>query len=170
MSKLYGREALRRALEHQTVRGAAPGPEMPPPEAPYEDPASPIHVWAGEKWIAYDRWLATASIAQDATAQTVSLPDADCLVGECGAQRVWLVKEGERWLMFAGSRKPKGRRRDFASPYLAHAIRTAEQWYGAPAAGWHAETKRDAKRDQEDAAQEERSVERGDDALDLDGE
>jgi hypothetical protein len=44
--------------------------------------------------------------------------------------------------MFAGSRGASGRRKDFASPYLEHAMRTAELWYGMPAEGWRAEMSR----------------------------
>jgi hypothetical protein len=60
------------------------------------------------------------------------------VVGDC-TLRVWLVRDGDRWQMFVSSRGPAGRRRDFASPYLEHTIRTAETWYGAPASGWRAE-------------------------------
>jgi hypothetical protein len=66
---------------------------------------------------------------------------ADCVAAYCGGTRVWLVRDGERWLMYTGSRKAAGRRRDFASPFLAHAMRTAEEWYGAPDGGWRAEKK-----------------------------
>jgi hypothetical protein len=52
---------------------------------------------------------------------------------------VWLVRDRDRWLMFAGSRAAGGRRKDFASPFLEHAMRTAEFWYGVPATGWRAE-------------------------------
>jgi hypothetical protein len=52
---------------------------------------------------------------------------------------VRLVKEGERWLMHVGSRRAGARRRDFASPHLEHAIRAAEQWYGAVDGGWREE-------------------------------
>lgn len=150
MTKLYGREALRRAREQHPTRGVEPGRRPPvsfdvPPDAPYEDPDSAVHVWTGEKWIGYDRWLATAPVTIEARAADVaSPPNAECVIGDCGVTRVWLMKNPGRWLMFAGSRESKARRRDFASPYLAHAIRTAEQWYGVPAGGWRAETTRDA--------------------------
>jgi hypothetical protein len=36
--------------------------------------------------------------------------------------------------MYAGARRSW--LKDFASPYLAHAVRTAEAWYGPAAGGW----------------------------------
>ena len=66
-------------------------------------------------------------------------PEAVCVTATCGGTRVWLVRDRDRWLMFAGSRTASGRRKDFASPFLEHAMRTAEFWYGAPANGWRAE-------------------------------
>jgi hypothetical protein len=33
-----------------------------PADAPYDDPDAVIHVWTGEKWISYEKWLATAPI------------------------------------------------------------------------------------------------------------
>ena len=71
-------------------------------------------------------------------AQPVIPPDATCVTATCGAARVWLIRDGCRWLMFVGSRKAESRRRDFASPFLTHAMRTAEAWYGAPDDGWRA--------------------------------
>jgi len=66
-------------------------------------------------------------------------PDAACVSANCGATRIWLVRDRDRWLMFAGSRAAGGRRKDFASPFLEHAMRTAEFWYGAPSTGWFAD-------------------------------
>ena len=99
-----------------------------------------LTVWDGERFVAHDKWLATVPIVHedppgDGSAAAIH-GDTGCVVADCGGTRVWLVREGERWMMFRGSRKAGGRRRDFASPFLAHAIRTAEQWYGAPSAGW----------------------------------
>jgi hypothetical protein len=53
----------------------------------------------------------------------------------CGSTRVWLVREGERWEMYAGSRK-RGRRTDFASFWLRHSMEVAEDWYGPAIKGW----------------------------------
>jgi len=141
----FGREALRRLREEQ----ANPTPprhsaslECVPPDAPMDD--ATITVWNGERFVAYEKWLATAPIVREAMPEDkAAIPaDAECVVGECGGVKIWLVKDGQRWLMYAGARKAGGRRRDFASPFLAHAIRTAEQWYGAPR-GWRAEKGRD---------------------------
>jgi hypothetical protein len=106
-----------------------------------------IVVWNGKRWMAYEPWLATAPLVREEppaqSARTIPA-DAVCVAGVCGEQRIWLIKDGERWLLMVGSRKASGRRRDFASPFLAHAIRTAEAWYGAPRDGWRGEN-REAK-------------------------
>ena len=72
---------------------------------------------------------------------TKPIPDDQCPVhwADCGGTRVWIVRDGERWLMYAGSRRPGSRRTDFASPFLTHAMQTAECWYGPSRDGWHAE-------------------------------
>ena len=75
------------------------------------------------------------------------------MTGLCTGTRIWLVRDGDRWLMFAGGRRAGNRRRDFASPFLEHAIRTAEAWYGVPANGWCVEEKRDEK--QHDAEEQQ---------------
>jgi hypothetical protein len=105
-----------------------------------------ICVWNGERFVDYEKWRAHVPVEADEEAPdpVAALADAQSVQATCGATRVWLVKNGERWLMFAGSRKASGRRRDFASPYLAHAMRTAEQWYGA-ADEWRAERRDDGK-------------------------
>jgi hypothetical protein len=100
-----------------------------------------LTVWNGERFVGYESWLATAPIQCDgAPAAKPEYPtDADRIVSECGNTRIRLVKDGERWLMFTGFDRAWRRRKDFASPFLAHAVRTAEQWYGTPAAGWRVE-------------------------------
>jgi hypothetical protein len=101
--------------------------------------------------------------------------EATCVAGDCAGARIWLVKDGERWLMFVGARKPKNRRRDFASPFLEHSIRTAEGWYGAPGGGWCAEKGSDARKTEaadlppQDPTDEEATGKRGNDDLDLGG-
>lgn len=180
MTPGFGREALRRLREQQAK--PEPPEDQPsllaqiPPDAPMDD--ATITVWNGERFVAYDEWRATAPIEREET------PEEDkqgfsagvaCVAGECGGARIWLVKDGERWLMYVGSRKAGGRRRDFATPYLEHAIRTAEHWYGAPGSGWHAEKGSDGRPRQtadlppQDPTAERRSGKRGDDDLDLDG-
>lgn len=136
----YGREALRRFREQRAHAAQEPARQASlldqiPPDAPMDD--ATITVWNGERFVAYDKWRATMPVArEEMPAGAPAIPvDATCVAAECGCNRVWLVRDGERWLMFAGPRTAAGRRRDFASPFLAHAIRTAEQWYGAPVAG-----------------------------------
>jgi hypothetical protein len=54
-----------------------------------------------------------------------------------GGVSVELRCEGRnRWLMWVNGQ----RRRDFATPYLDHAQRCAEQWYGNPIGGWSKST------------------------------
>lgn len=132
----YSLDRLRAARQ---ARAPLPLPFSEIPDAPYDDPDAVLHVWNGERWVTWQKWLATAPIAIEnkppATASAIPA-DAACVAGICGNVRVWLVRDGDRWLMFAGSRK--SRRKDFASPFLEHAIRTAEAWYGTPASGWKA--------------------------------
>lgn len=98
-----------------------------------------LTVWNGQRFVAYDEWRVTAPVlVEDPGERTEHVVDSNC-VADCAGTKVWLVRDGERWLMFVGSRARGGRRRDFASPFLAHAMRTAEQWYGAPKDGWRAE-------------------------------
>jgi hypothetical protein len=138
----YGLEALRRFREQQATRTSNPEREesllaQVSPDAPMDE--ATITVWTGARFVVFDRWLATAPIVREEKSEigpAIAIPGDGGVVGDCGGTRVWLVRAGERWLMYAGSRKASGRRRDFASPFLAHAIRTAEQWYGAPGGGW----------------------------------
>lgn len=135
----YGREALRRFREQQQNPADVRRHEIaPPPDAPTDD--ATLTVWNGERFLAYEKWLATAPLAIDEVQKpSVFQPGANCVTGTCGGVRIWVVRDGDRWLMFAGARSARGRRRDFASPFLSHAIRTAEGWYGAPAGGWREE-------------------------------
>ena len=143
MGAIYGRDALRRLREQQKAHIAAPECQpslldQVPPDAPVDD--ATLTVWNGERFVAYDTWLATAPIQCDGEPDKPKYPaDAKRMVSVCGNTRVRLVKDGERWLMFTRPRRKWRRRRDFASPFLDHAVRTAEQWYGAPAAGWRVE-------------------------------
>lgn len=147
----YGREALRRMREQQerAVQEPESQPsllEMVSPDAPTDE--ATVTVWNGDRFVAYDKWLATAPVAIEEPVQVgvcTMFAGATYVVGDCGATRVWLVKDGGRWLMYVGSRKASARRRDFATPYLGHAIRTTEQWYGAADGGWRAEKGCDGK-------------------------
>jgi hypothetical protein len=140
---MYGSDALRRLRERQEARIAGPECQRSvldqiPPDAPMDDAV--LTVWNGKRFVAYDLWLATAPIQCDEIPSKPAYPtDSDCIVGECGSARIRLVKDGERWLMFTSPGRAWRRRKDFASRFLGHAVRTAEQWYGAPAAGWRVE-------------------------------
>jgi hypothetical protein len=178
---MYGREELRLLRERQQQAQAVPKQhqssllEQIPADAPMDD--ATITVWNGERFVAYDKWLATAPIVREERRPeeaNQSVPaDATCVAGECGRTRIWLVKDGERWLMYVGSRKAGGRRRDFATPYVEHAIRTAEQWYGVPGGGWQSEKGRDVREaadlPPQDSTNEKGTGERGHDDLDLAG-
>lgn len=177
---MYGREALRRLREQQAK---PPDPEAQrslleqiPADAPMDD--ATITVWNGERFVAWDKWLATTPIVCEENPEDAGLAvhqNATCVAGECGGTKVWLVKEGERWLMYVGSRRAGGRRRDFATPYVEHAIRTAEQWYGVPATGWRAEKGSDGRPKEaadlppQDSTVEKGTGERRHDDLGLDG-
>ena len=92
--------------------------------------------WNGERFVSWEEWVATAPIEQDPNHEASAvLAETHCVSATCGSTRVRLVRAGDGWLMFAGTRT--SRRRDFASPFLSHAQRTAEAWYGKPEKGWH---------------------------------
>ena len=143
----YSLEALRRFREdRKKPKRELSILEQVPPDAPADDAV--LTVWNGERFITWEKWLATAPVViEDRAAGPVISADAECVSADCGGTRVWLVRDGDRWLMFAGSRK--SRRKNFTSPFLGHAIRTAEQWYGALAAGWQVEKRRNGKHNDE---------------------
>lgn len=65
---MYGRDALRRLREQQSQ--AQQEPERPPSlleqipvDAPMDD--ATLTVWNGERWVAWDTWLATAPLVCD---------------------------------------------------------------------------------------------------------
>lgn len=92
--------------------------------------------------IPWRQWFATVPLEIDQEALRARASEdhpADVYAANCGDIPVWLLRQGPRWLMFAGSRRPESRRRDFASPSLDHAKRTAEAWYGPPQGGWRSE-------------------------------
>ena len=157
---MYGRDALRRFREQQGEAAQEPASQVDmwadiSPDAPADD--ATLTVWNGNRFVAYEKWLATSPLFIDETptADNPAIPaDADCVVVDCGGTRISLVRDGERWLMFVGpSRKNSRRRRDFASPFLAHAIRTAEQRYGAPTRGWSAENGRETSEAKQESAE-----------------
>lgn len=93
-----------------------------------------IGFWNGERFVSWEKWIVTAPIHLEPTPLTAVHGNAAVYRALCGTTPVWLRRDGHRWLMFAGTQK--SRRRDFASPFLEHTIRTAEDWYGPPAEGW----------------------------------
>lgn len=151
MSPAFGREALRRLRERQAGaeqdRESQPSLlEQIPPGAPMDDAV--LTVWNGERFVTWEKWRATVPIECDEPPDSPGPPTtARCVAGACGGARVWLVRDGDRWLMYVRGRRAGNRRRDFASPFLEHAIRTAEAWYGVSANGWHAEERRDETQD-----------------------
>jgi hypothetical protein len=149
---VYGLDALRRLRQRQKARADNPAGQLSlleeaPPDAPMDDAV--LTAWDGERFIAWEKWLATAPIEVEepgiGTKETP--PPANCLSADCGGTRVWLVRDGARWLMFVGDRRAGNRRKDFATPFVEHAIRTAEAWYGVPARGWRRQEKRDEPRE-----------------------
>lgn len=152
----YGIEALRRLRKKQ--RQAEHGAEhpdyevhawtYPPSDAPMDD--ATVTVWHRGRFMAWDKWLATAPIVRDEgrlKAGERRIPaGAMTVAATCGGKRVVLARDSERWLIYTGTVHPGNRRKDFATPFLEHAIRTAEAWYGVPADGWRAETRTDGKR------------------------
>jgi hypothetical protein len=134
----YSLEAWRRFRERkerppESNVSADPSLADIPAEAEMDD-GIVIGFWNGERFVSREKWLATAPIKVDPAPASPSLPEATAYRATCGSTPVWLRKAGDRWLMFAGTQK--SRRKDFASPFLEHAIRTAEAWYGPAVGGW----------------------------------
>jgi len=120
----YSLEAWRRFRAQKELPQPAPQPE------------------SGERAIPWRQWFATVPLETDQEAAKLAAhrdDSADIYAANCGGTPVWLVRQGPRWLMFAGSRQLESRRRDFASPSLDHSKRTAEAWYGLPKDCWRAE-------------------------------
>lgn len=146
---MYGRDALRRFREQHGNGGSEPANLVDvlagvPPDAPMDD--ATLTVWNGNRFVAYETWLATAPIITGETpiAANPDIPaDAKCVVADCCGTQISLVRDGDRWRMFAGLRKGRRLGRDFTSHSLAHAISTAEQWYGMPSRGWIPEHRRE---------------------------
>lgn len=145
----YSREELRRVRAAREAGAVVSKPQMTlfaqvPVDASMEDGVV-LGCWNGERFVPWEQWCATASIAVEQPTEPTVPPNAECVSAVCGGTKVWLTRDGDRWLMYAGSRKAAGKRRDFASPFLEHAIRTAEQWYGKASGDWREERRRDAK-------------------------
>ena len=103
------------------------------------DKGPPASIFDGKRYTP-EEWIWHHCVPKDPVKARPE-PDDKCPVhwADCGGTRVWIVRDGERWLMYAGSRRPGSRKTDFASPFLTHAMQTAECWYGPPHDGWHAE-------------------------------
>lgn len=133
----YSLEAWRRFKEGRNNAGArAPAQSLSDIPGDAEmDEGIVLGCWNGERFVSWEKWIATAPIEQDSQPIATPIPaDAQCVSATCGGTRIWLVRDADRWLMFAGSRT--SRRRDFASPFLSHAQRAAEGWYGPAEKGW----------------------------------
>lgn len=138
----YSLAAWRKYREEQAQpKPASPG-EVTLADIPADaemDEGIVIGFWNGERFVSWEKWLATVPVLR--AESTPGLPEQARLVtAVCGKTRVWLVRDGDRWLMYAGTQR--SRCRDFASPYLPHAQRTAEAWYGPATAGWQVERER----------------------------
>lgn len=133
---LAGWRKYREQREKPDVGAAAPTLADIPPDAEMDEGIA-LGCWNGERFVSWQKWLATAPITCDPQSEVPVIPaDARCVKATCGGTAVWLVRDGDRWLMYAGTRS--SRRRDFASPFLNHAQRTAEAWYGPAKSGWQA--------------------------------
>jgi hypothetical protein len=66
VSGFYSLEGLRKSRAERERHREGPANEsllaQIPPDAPYDDPDAVLHVWTGEKWMSYEKWLATAPI------------------------------------------------------------------------------------------------------------
>jgi hypothetical protein len=135
----YSLEAWRRFQEQRDRQSESPStPTLAdiPADAEMDD-GIVLGCWNGKRFVSWEKWLATAPIKREPQPGEHPIPaDATTVSATCGSTRVWRVREGDRWQMFAGTRS--ARRKDFASPFLNHAQRTAEAWYGPAGKGWAA--------------------------------
>jgi len=136
----YSLEAWRRLRERRGQQPESSKPAEPtlaeiPPDAEMDDGIT-LGCWNGERFVSWADWIAGTTFSRAPSPEADAELEAAAYIAECGATRVWLVRDGDRWLMFAGKKSASTRRRDFASPWLDHAKRTAEAWYGAASKGW----------------------------------
>ena len=108
MNGFYSRAAMREARQEREA-GNPGTPRLVtladvPADAPYEDAEAVLHVWVDDKFIPYAKWLASRPISvESVAAEETPIPaDATCVAGACGGTRVWLVRDGDRWLMLRG--------------------------------------------------------------------
>jgi len=135
----YSLEAWRRFKEGRDNTAKPPIQRLADIPADAEmDEGIVLGCWNGERFVSWEKWLTTAPIERDQQPVASPVPaDARRVSATCGNTRVWLVRDRDRWQMFAGTRT--ARRRDFASPFLSHAQRTAEAWFGPAEKGWQVE-------------------------------
>jgi hypothetical protein len=72
---VYGREALRQFREQQARQPEQGQPSLLdqiPADAPMDD--AMLTVWNGERWVAWDRWLATAPLVREEAPQPSASP------------------------------------------------------------------------------------------------
>lgn len=154
MDAAYSREELHRVRAAREANPGQPGQQLSivegvPADTPMDD-GMVLGFWNGKRYLSWEKWHATAPIATDSPTAPALPVDAGCVAAVCGGTKVWIVRDGDRWRIHAGSRGMAGRRRDFATPFLAHAVRTAEQWYGTADGQWQEERKRDARNPDDD--------------------
>jgi hypothetical protein len=140
-SPVYSLEAWRRLREPKNHDGRSPEPAESPADISGDAPMDGgivLGCWNGERFVSFKRWLATAPL--DAEAETVTRSGhtgGSSWSAICGGHHILLTCEGDRWLMHVAAGSQTLRRKDFASPSLEHAQRTAEAWYGPVVSGWH---------------------------------
>jgi hypothetical protein len=142
----YSLEAWRAFQDQREPLPNAPSPAIVPdiPTDASMDEGVVLGCWNGERFVSWETWRTSTPVEREAHVPSERVgASARCVTALCGCTQVWLVRDGGRWFMFEGSHRPESRRRDFASPFLVHAQRTAEAWYGFSAAGFHEELERD---------------------------
>jgi hypothetical protein len=81
VSGFYSLEGLRQSCEERERQrqSRAQGSLLAqiPPDAPYDDPDAVLHVWTGEKWISYEKWLATAPIQREPIPEASAPPKVE---------------------------------------------------------------------------------------------
>jgi hypothetical protein len=91
----------------------------------------------------YVRWFRTEQEALDAYRPKPPVPPEPepvaCIADfSAGIQVELRTDGGHRWLMWELRDGGRIRRKDFASPFLDHAKRTAAHWLGEPTSDWRA--------------------------------
>jgi hypothetical protein len=100
-----------------------------PPDVEMDD--ATITFWNGEKFEDIANWP-PYTLIEPCTPRID--PASIRVTALCGTTTVELRRDGSRWLMWVGT--PPRRRKDFATPFVEHAQRTAVFWYGEARSGW----------------------------------